>query len=87
MVIRLQLLGSGQHFADYFILFPKKLQRLLNTLQTIVKAKDQFNSSHCILALNEVINSIYIDPRHSLENIQLFASVRYSLLGIFLTDI
>ena len=85
MAIRLGLLESGQHFADYFILFPKKLQRLLNTLQTIVKAK--INSSHCILALNEVINSIYIDPRHSLENIQLFASVRYSVLGIFLTDI
>ena len=40
----LWLLESGQHFADYFTLFPKKLQRLLNTLQTIVKAKDQFFS-------------------------------------------
>ena len=28
MAIRLELLESGQHFADYFILFPKKLQRL-----------------------------------------------------------
>ena len=39
MAIRLGLLESGQHFADYFILFPKKFQRLLNTLQTIIKAK------------------------------------------------
>ena len=77
MAIRLGLLESGQHFADYFILFPEKLQRLLNTLQIIIKAKDQFFS----------LNSIYIDPRHSLENMQLFASVIYSLLGIFLTDI
>ena len=44
MAIRLELLESGQHFANYFILFPKKLQRLLNTLQTLVKAKDQFFS-------------------------------------------
>ena len=40
MAIRLGLLESGQHFANYFILFPKKLQRLLNTLETIIKAKD-----------------------------------------------
>ena len=44
MAIRLVLLESGQHFADYFILFPNKLQRLLNTLQTIIRTKDQFFS-------------------------------------------
>ena len=85
MAKTLGLSKSGQHFTNYFILVPKKLQkRLLNTLHTI---KLKVDSSHCILAYDEVINSIYIDPRHSIENIELFASVKCSFFDIFFTDI
>ena len=44
MAMTLGLLEIGLLFTNYFILFPKKLQRLLNTLQTMIKAKDQLFS-------------------------------------------
>ena len=84
-MVRLGLFEIGQHFTNYLILVPKKFQRLLNTLQAIIKTKDRFFSF--ILAYDENINSIYIDHRYSLENIQLFASVRCRLFGVFFTDI
>ena len=48
----------------------------------IQQLKLKMDSSHCILAYDGALNSIYIDSRRSFENIELFAPVKCSFTDI-----
>ena len=72
-------------FRQLFYTVPKKLQRLLNTLHAIIKAK--IYSSHCILAYDEVINSIYMDPQTQFREHTVLCISQMQFWGHIFTNI